>query len=35
MLEKSYNPNEIEKKYYAFWEHNGFFDAKTIRRTCQ
>ncbi len=27
MLEKSYNPNEIEKKYYAFWEHNGFFDA--------
>lgn len=27
MLDKSYNPDDIEKKYYSFWENNGFFDA--------
>ena len=26
-LEKVYDPNQIEEKWYSFWEDSGFFQA--------
>ncbi|MEW5909734.1 MAG: valine--tRNA ligase [Thermodesulfobacteriota bacterium] len=26
-LDKSYEPHEVEKRWYSFWEEHGFFDA--------
>jgi len=28
MLEKSYDPHAVEKRWYAFWEEEGLFEAK-------
>src|SRR5512139_2228919 len=27
LLEKSYNPTEVEGKWYPFWQNSGFFKA--------
>ena len=27
-IPKVYNPAEVEKKWYAYWEKNGYFHAK-------
>ena len=26
-MEKTYNPEAIERKWYEIWENNGYFDA--------